>query len=321
MRKKILYIRENQPGGTNKYCMALFEMFHDDIDLQPLPVEDISDIRSRWFHYYYKPKALREAISHADIIHINGYTAMGTIQAFLEAKRQHKRIVYTAHFHPFEMLRHPLLAKLFFNGLLRRIIKKYADVVTTINGEDTRFFKDVHPMVRQIPHWFKPLPLIKCCQKKPNMIMLVGRADNPVKGIEHLYHLPVGQYEVHCVGRGDIERQDFIQHIGITDEEMATLYAEASLLVIPSKYEAFSYAALEAMIYGTPVLMSERVRIADYLEGVKGYQVFQYGNYEDFTEKVAQTIGNKVDTETIIQIFSPERIKKEYRSVYLEQER
>ena len=316
MSKKILYIRENKPGGTDNYCKALYNLFQGDNELQPLPVEDITDIHSRLFHYYYKPKALHEAISRADIVHINGYTAMGSIEAFLEAKRQHKRIVYTAHWHPFEFLRHPLLAKSFFNILFRHFIK-YAHVVTTINNEDTRFFQRIHPQVRQIPHWFKPLPLIGDYQKRKNMILLVGRADNPVKGIEHLYHLPEGQYEVHCVGRGTIARKDFIQHIDITDEELATHYAEASLLVIPSKYEAFSYAALEAMTYGTPVLMSERVRIADYLDGVRGYQVFQYGDYDEFVHKVATTIGTPVDTDIVIQRFSPENIKEKYRALYL----
>ena len=317
MSKKILYIRQNMPGGTDNYCKALYHIFQNDAELQPLPVKDIPDIHSRLFHYYYKPKALHEAISRADIVHINGYTAIGSIQAFIEAKRQHKRIIYTAHWHPFEFLKHPMLGKVFFNIFFRHFIKKYANVVTTINNEDTRFFQRIHPQVRQIPHWYKSLPLKGDHQKKKNMILLVGRADNPVKGIEHLYYLPVDQYEVHCVGRGTIERKDFIQHIGITDEELAGLYAEASLLVIPSKYEAFSYAALEAMTYGTPVLMSERVRIADYLDGVRGFQRFQYGDYNEFVRKVATTIGSPVDTSIITQRFSPEKIKEQYRVLYL----
>lgn len=317
MSKKILYIRENLPGGTDTYCKALYNLFQGDDDLEPLPVEDIPDRRSRLFHYYYKPQALREAISRADIVHINGYTALGSIQAFVEAKRQGKRVVYTAHWHPFECLGHPLLGKLFFHLVFKHAIRRYADVVTTINREDTQFFKAIHPDVRQIPHWFTPLPLETRPAKKENMILLVGRADNPVKGIEHLYHLPEGQYEVHCVGRGHIERKDFHQHIGVTDEELAKLYAEASLLVIPSKYEAFSYAALEAMSYGTPVLMSERVRIADYLDGVKGYQIFQYGDYDEFVRKVATTIGIAVDSEFIVRQFSPEKDKESYRKLYL----
>ena len=46
MSKKILYIRENMPGGTDNYCKALYNIFQNDAEFQPLPVEDISDIHS-----------------------------------------------------------------------------------------------------------------------------------------------------------------------------------------------------------------------------------------------------------------------------------
>ena len=316
MKQKILYIRQNMPGGTDTYCKALYNLLKDDAELCPLPVTDIPAIRSRLFHYYYRNAPLREAIRQADIVHINGYTAMGSIQAFLWAHRLHKKIVYTAHWHPFECLRHPTLGRLFFELLFLPIIKRYAHAVTSINHEDYKFFSRLHPNVRQIPHWFRPLP-VALPPKKPNMLLFVGRTDDPVKGIEHLKSLPKGQYEVHCVGKGTLDRPDFHQHLGISDEALARLYAEASLLVIPSKYEAFSYAALEAMSYGTPVLMSENVRIADYLNGIKGWNTFKYGDYADFLLKIQQTIGTDVDTDKIIQVFSPENIREMYRSVYL----
>lgn len=316
--KKILYIRQNKPGGTDNYCKALFSLFKDDIDLHPLEIKDIPDIPSRLFHYYYRPSELTESIKNADIIHINGYTAMGTVQAILTAKKYRKFIVYTAHWHPFECLRHPLLGKLFFYLFIRPLVRKYAHIVTTINQEDTNFFKSFHANVVQIPHWFSPLKLELQPIKKQNMILFVGRADDPVKGIEHLYQIPRGKYNIHCVGKGQIIRKDFKQHINITDEELAKLYTEASILVVPSKYEAFSYAALEALSYGTPVVMSERVRIADYLQGVKGYQIFKFGDYNDFIKKIDSSIGNVVDTTNICRIFSPEGVKEKYRSLYLQ---
>lgn len=318
MSKKILYIRQNAKGGTDNYCKALYKMFENDAELQPYPVSDIPDIPSRFFHYSYQTQALEEAIRQADIIHINGYTAMGTVQAFRIAKNQNKKIVYTAHWHPFECLHRPFLGKLFFNLFLRSKIKKYAQVVTTINNDDYHFFNAFHPNVVQIPHWFTPSLLKEWPKKKTNMILFVGRIDDPVKGFEHLQHLPVGKYEVHCVGKGKLNRKDFHQHVNIPDEELAKLYAEASLLVIPSKYEAFSYAALEAMTYGTPVLMSERVRIADYLDGVNGYAVFQYGNVTDFIQKIDHTIGMHADVEKVLDIFSIEKIRKQYYAVYLD---
>ena len=104
----------------------------------------------------------------------------------------------------------------------------------------------------------------------------------------------------------------------ISDEELAELYSKASLLVVPSLYEAFSYVTLESLSFETPVVMSERVRIADYLGNLKGYSIFKYGDTEDFVNKVKNTIGTTVESERILNIFAPEKIKKKYEQIYLD---
>lgn len=315
--KKILYIRQNMPGGTDNYCKALYALLKDDSELRTIPVSDILSFPSKLFHYYYGSSVLKSAINQADIVHINGYTAWGTIQAFRIAKHLNKKIIYSPHWHPFKYLRHPFLGKVFFHVFMCPMIRKDADAVITINNEDTAFFRSIHSNVIQIPHWYTPIDVSQQITKKKNMVLFVGRTDDPVKGIEHLYQIPKGLYDIHCIGKGNLERDDFHQHIGITDEELRRLYSEASVVVIPSKYEAFSYVALEAMNYGTPVLMSDRVRIADYLTGVEGYQIFKYGDYKDFVEKIGMLIGSKVDKESIRLIFAPERVKNIYRNIYL----
>lgn len=150
------------------------------------------------------------------------------------------------------------------------------------------------------------------------MILFVGRVDDPVKGFQHLYSIPEGKYEIHCVGKGTIkQRGDIIQHINIPNEELIQLYAQASLVVVPSKYEAFSYVTLESLCYGTPVVMSENVRIADHLKGIKGYSIFKYGDNKDFIKKIEETIGENVEITKIMSIFNPEKIRLAYKKLYL----
>ena len=315
--KTIIYIRQAVPGGTDNYCKALYRTFCNDAECRAEAIADYPIVKSRLFHYYYKSKPLKEAIRKADIVHVNGYTAMGTIQAIRYAKQLKKKVVYTAHWHPFRCLRHPLMGKLFFNLMLKPFIRKCADVVVTINNEDTRFFQSFHRNVVQIPHWNDNIRQQSQTEKKKNMILFVGRINDPVKGIEHLYRLPAGKYEVHCVGKGELLRKDFIQHTDISDEELHQLYQQASLLVVPSKYEAFSYVALEALLNHTPVLMSENVRIADYLHNVEGCNVFAYGDYDAFVKAVEQSIGTNVETDKVREIFNPQIIKEKYKKVYL----
>lgn len=319
--KNIIYIRKSFKGGcdgTASYCHILYEMFKNDHDCKASEIINYPEIKSRFFHYYYKENPLRKAIKNADIVHINGYTAMGTVQALLTAKFLGKKVVYTAHWHPFERLRHPLLGKSFFNIFLKNTIRYCANVVTTINNDDYRFFKSFHHNVVKIPHCCPPLLNPSSTKKNNKMILFVGRVDDPVKGFFHLNELPFGKFEIHCVGKGNInQRKDIIQHINISDEELAELYAQASLVVIPSKYEAFSYVALESLSYGTPVVMSENVRIADYLDGVSGVSIFKYGDIMDFQQKIEITLGQKVDVARISKIFNPQRIRTEYKDLYL----
>ena len=322
--KKVLYIRKPEKCGTHgigRYCQSLYEMFVGDNDIHPCEIKDYPVRKSLFFHIYFKLIPLYKAIKAADIIHINGYTDMGTVQAFILARMLKKKIVYTAHWHPFPMLSHPWGGRVFFNLFLRPLVSKFSDVTICINDEDTSYFSRFCKNVVKIPHWFKPRLRFKKLPKKENMILFVGRINDHVKGIYHLFALPEGKYDIHRVGYGDFpnKRKDMTHHVNISDEELAGLYSQASLLVIPSVYEAFSYVALEAFSYGTPVVMSERVRIADYLKGVKGYSIFRYGDMVDFVAKVENTIGASVDTDTIVSIFDCQRIKKLYKDVYLEQ--
>ena len=293
-------------------------MFAQDDTLKACEIADYPARKSLLFHYSYRMKPLAAAIRQADIIHINGYTAMGTVQAFLLARHYGKKIVYTAHWHPFRMLSHPLAGKIFFNVFLRGLIRRYADKVVCINNEDTAFFSRFCKRVVRIPHWFYAKRPDTLPQKKKDMVLFVGRVNDHVKGIDYIYALPEGKYDIHCVGNGTLPRQraDITHHVNISDEALGRLYAQASLLVIPSMYEAFSYVALEAFSFGTPVVMSDRVRIADYLDGVQGYAVFPYGDKQAFVEKVEVTIGCPVDVATILSIFDRNRIRTLYKELY-----
>ena len=320
MMKKILQIRENKPGGTDNYCRGLERLLCQDDDCRVLPVTNIPQQPSRLFHYTYRDSDLEPYVAEADIVHVNGYTAQGTIDAMQMAHRMGKKVVYTAHFHPFCYLGHPLAGRLFFYLRMKPAIQRFADVVTTINNEDTRFFRSIHPRVVQIPHWNNAAEEASRQEERiPKMILFVGRLDDHVKGFHQLAALPEHLYDIHCVGSGEqpFSRADITRHSNISNEELLRLYQQASLLVVPSKYEAFSFVALEAMVQGTPVLMSDRVRIADYLEGIDGHSIYHYGESKEFVDKVAQTIGITVDIDAVRRRFDPQSIISQYKQLYL----
>lgn len=319
----VLELRPNpnsKSNGIDKYCNALRSLFDGDEDLTILPVENYPMRKNRVLKESYEGGVLEKVLNdkRIDIVHINGFASFSVVQSLWFAKRAKKKVVYTAHWHPFGFLNHPIRARVFFALLLKPLIRRFADIVITINDEDTAFFRRFHNHVVRIPHWAeRQLPALTSFKKEPAMVLFVGRVNDSNKGVEHLFHLPEGKYDIHCVGpcTGGM-RSDMTSHVNIPFEDLCALYARASLLVVPSRYEAFSYAALEALTYGTPVLLSERVRIADYLNEVEGVNVFKYHDYQDFCTKVASGIGKTPDSESVLRIFSAVRVKELYRTVF-----
>ena len=318
---KVLLLRNVSPtnyGGIKKHCIDLSSLFEDDGEISILPIQDLPQRRIPLIKKTaFKFSALYKYLKHTDcdIVHIHGFATLDIVQSFLVARWLNKKIVYSPHYHPFKYLEHPLFGKLYFYGCLRFLLR-FASAIITITDNDTAFFQKYHKRVYKIPHQFEPLHSTKCVgiEKQKNMILFVGRNDNN-KGISYLYKLP-SKYEVHLVTKGTVERKDFVVHSNISDEELSALYSKASLVVIPSRYEAFSYVALEAFAHGTPVVMSDRVMIACYLKGYKGYTIFKYGDTEGFLAAVDNTIGQHVDTDAILLQFERTKIKVLYKNTY-----
>ena len=319
---RVLQIRETpltKCAGVDANCQALIELFAEDEEIEMLPTVDytrhtIPIIKQ----YYLDEKEICDSIEtlKPDIIHIHVSFSLSLWAAAKCAKKYNLPIVLSPHFHPFYSLKRPRMGCVFFHIITRRVLKD-VDLVFNINKEDSAQFKKYHKNVVTVPHWSKFEPSMIEVKKNPRMILFVGRIDESNKGVEHLYKLPEGKYEIHCVGKGNrVMRSDMTHHVNISEEELQNLYMKASLLVVPSRYEAFSYVSIEALMCNTPIVISDRVRIGDYLEGMESVGVFKYHDYADFNRKVEQTIGKQVDREKVREIFTPERIKQIYKEAY-----
>ena len=107
--------------------------------------------------------------------------------------------------------------------------------------------------------------------RAPGRIMVTSSSDVPMKGLVPLLEAVAKlrterQVELVVIGRpteggrvartierlglGDVVRCES----GISDDELAGLYAEAQVAVVPSLYEGFSLPAIEAMACGVPLV-------------------------------------------------------------------
>ncbi len=106
---------------------------------------------------------------------------------------------------------------------------------------------------------------------RPGRIMVTSSSDVPMKGLVPLLEAIAKlrterELDLVVIGRprpgGRVDRalerlglRDVVTTIsGVSDEELARLYGEAQVAVVPSLYEGFSLPAIEAMSCGVPVV-------------------------------------------------------------------
>jgi glycosyltransferase involved in cell wall biosynthesis len=198
--------------------------------------------------------------------------------------------------------------------ILLKPLLKYCDKIVTVNREEYEFFRKYNKNCHLIPLWIDRIYLPKNTHKENNLLF-VGRNDSN-KNLKFLYNLPKHTYTITCVTNKRPIRADFIFCKNIDDVELDLLYDFASLVIVPSRYESFSLVALEALTHGTPILISDRVRISDYLNNVSGCTVFKYNDIQDFLDKLPAALKTSVDISKVTHIFSAETALKSYKQIY-----
>ncbi len=73
----------------------------------------------------------------------------------------------------------------------------------------------------------------------------------------------------------------------MSNEELAALYRAADVYVMPSVYEPFGITALEALVSGTPVIISKRAGVTDIVHHVL---TVEYWDVEDMANKIISVL-------------------------------
>ncbi len=78
----------------------------------------------------------------------------------------------------------------------------------------------------------------------------------------------------------------------ISEKEKIELLCRAKILILPSNYESFPYASLEAMASGTPTVVSIATSEETVINGFNGIRVNSY-NPEDYANALEQLLRNE----------------------------
>ena len=132
-------------------------------------------------------------------------------------------------------------------------------------------------------------------EKLPHKLIIIGSRNNFRTADNDIL------CKINSLGSGDVSFTGFI-----SDKQLMEYISQASLLVQPSLYEGFGLPPLEAMVLGTPALISD---IPVFKEIYEGFPVtfFRTGDSDDLKNKMIELLLNKTPPYPVL---SNDLIKK-----------
>ncbi len=161
--------------------------------------------------------------------------------------------------------------------------------------------KGIIPLLRAIPQVVK---------KKPGSRFILAGKDHP--------SLPKAEMEKLITELDITKAVEFLGHVPL--EKLNLYYQKATAVILPSYYESFGYACLEAVMHGIPVVAVSTGIARDLIvEGKNGFFV-QAGDSEALAMACLQTVSMHIDMpdQKTLDRYSVARVCREIAMVYNE---
>ncbi|MBO6635624.1 glycosyltransferase family 4 protein [Parvibaculum sp.] len=183
---------------------------------------------------------------------------------------------------------------------------------------------------------FRPMPHVK---RRDDLIVACASADVPLKGLIYLIRAYAEllktrpELKLRVIGKlregntsyelrqlGIMDKVEFVT--GVTDEDITTIYNEATIAVSPSVYEGFGFPCGEAMSCGTPVIATNGGSLPEVV-GDAGI-VVPHSNPPALANAIAAMLDDpemraaygQAGRERILAEFKWERAAREYADIY-----
>ncbi len=298
MNVKIAYVTPRfypHIGGVETHVYEIARRLAKEFEVEVLTtdptgmlpeVEEIEGLRVRRFKsfapsdaYFLSPSMQKFLKNHAkdyDLVHAHNFHAL---PAFYAGTSKPRRFVLTPHYHGH--------GHSFFRNLLFRFYRVYAGkifefanaVICVSEFEKKLVLRDfkVKGVVEVIPNGVN-FDFVKK-KRIGKKILFVGRVEK-YKGLDFvvkaLEYLP--DFELEVVGKGSYKPKivKLAKRLGVLDrvrfsqdlsrEELVQKYAEAGVLVLPSKFEAYGLVVAEALASKTPCVVAKTSALAEWVD-------------------------------------------------------
>ena len=233
-----------------------------------------------------------------------------------------------------------------FLAMQERVARSIPELLTVSSSSATDIITDfgVHPdQLHVVPlgvdtDLFAP----SSHPRVPGRIIAIASADVPLKGVGHLLQAVAKlrhhyDLELQLVAKlepnGPTEKLiaelgiSDIVHIssGVSDTELARLFASAEIACIPSLYEGFSLPAVEAMASGTPIVASRAGALPEVLGADGGCaRLVPPGDAAELTRVVGELLDSPDELRRLgtagrrraVEVFSWESVAAQTVRVY-----
>ncbi|KKN79335.1 hypothetical protein LCGC14_0341170 [marine sediment metagenome] len=304
-------------GGTvdvvNKLSQALTKRGHEvticigDYELDKKYLETLGNVKIRMFHswfnrygFYIMPSLVKLDVKEFDVIHFHCYRSFQNIVICSSARLNNIPYMIDAHGSTVELPGAKRIIKKLYDMLFGHKDLKYASMViaeTAVGiaeyeklGVNAIKARVIHPLL-DIGE-FKTLPeaglfRAKYHIKERCLILFVGRI-HWAKGLEILFKAIEGLENIRLVIVGqDAGFQKTLERLGsskilftgfLEGKAKLSAFVDADVLVQPSRNEAGVRPSLEAILCGTPVIVTKDTGAGKEIAKMDGGYLVDYGN-------------------------------------------
>ena len=282
----------------------------------------ISPVMKRW---------LKKEIKKFDVIHLHNFRSYQNIAAHHYARKYGILYVLQAHGSVLRIIEKQKCKKIYDTFWGYKILKHASKVIAVSNIEVEQYEQlgvsedKIEVISNGIDvESFKNLPEPKQFKRKYGIrekyvILFLGRV-HKIKGIDFLIKSfsqltkEIDDAVLVIAGQDDGYKREakvLAKNLGlhgkvkftgsIEEEDKLSAYVDADVLVYPSIFEIFGLVPFEAIMCGTPVIVTDDCGCGELIKEAKAGYLVHYGDVEGLKDKIIEAFGHPEDCKRMVE--------------------
>ena len=298
-------------------------------------------VELQWFPLYFElcPLLLRsiKPPAQTDLIFVNSWTAIAFTQHKIPVISFVHHCVHDAGYRPFKTTAQAIYHRLLILPLEKAGLQGATKVVVGSRFTQQQVLQSFNIKANLIPHsidtsnFCPPTANSKSRKNLPFKLLFIGNQSKR-KGFDLLAGIMQqlgNDYVLNFTsGLRNQAKEQAIPHaqsLGLlSDTELIEAYQNADVLLFPTRYEGFGYAAAEAMACGLPVISSNCSALPELVDDGKGGFLCSTDAIDEFVDKIkllasspelCKSMG-EYNRQKALTCYNPERMGREYIQLF-----